>query len=111
MTILNDTVALTPSAALEVQRMLKNETTGKLLRIYVEAGGCSGLEYGLVFDKPRESDHRAECHGVQVLVDDFSMNYLRGAIVEFSDDLNNSGFKITNPNAKQSCGCGKSFEV
>ena len=111
MTILNDTVNLTQSAILEVQRMLKKETAGKLLRIYVEAGGCSGLEYGLIFDEPRENDHRADCRGMQVLVDNFSMNYLRGAIVEFSDDLNDSGFKITNPNAKQSCGCGKSFEV
>ena len=70
--------------------MLKNETTGNLLRIYVEPGGCSGLEYGLIFDEPREKDRRTECYGVQVLVDEFSMNYLRGALVEFSDDLNKS---------------------
>ena len=111
MSDLNNTVTLTPDAATQVQRMLKTEEEGKLLRVYVEAGGCSGLEYGLVFDEAREKDHRAECHGVQFLVDDFSMNYLRGTVVDFSDDLNNSGFKINNPNAKQSCGCGKSFEV
>ncbi len=111
MSDINNAVTRTPDAATEVQRMLKTEEKGKLLRVYVEAGGCSGLEYGLVFDAPREKDHRAECHGVQVLVDDFSINYLRGTVVDFSDDLNNSGFKIKNPNAKQSCGCGKSFEV
>ena len=111
MSDLNNTITLTPDAATQVQRMLKTEEGGKMLRVYVEAGGCSGLEYGLVFDEPREKDHRSECHGVQFLVDEFSMNYLRGTVVDFSDDLNNSGFKINNPNAKQSCGCGKSFEV
>ena len=86
MNALNDTVNMTPSAALEVKRMMEKETPGKLLRVYVEAGGCSGLEYGLVFDEPRDKDRRMECCGVQVLVDEFSMNYLRGATVEFTDD-------------------------
>ena len=104
-------VSLTEPAVMEVQRMLQKEEEGKRLRVYVEAGGCSGMQYGLVFDEPRDKDHRTECQGVEVLVDEFSANYLRGTVVDFSDDLNDSGFKITNPNAKLSCGCGNSFEV
>ena len=104
-------LSLTESAADEVCRMIAKEEDGKQLRVYVESGGCSGMQYGLVFDEPREKDHHILSRGVGVLVDDFSANYLRGTIVDFSDDLNESGFKIRNPNAKQSCGCGKSFEV
>jgi len=109
---MNDTIVkLTETAAGEVKRMMETEEPHKRLRVYVESGGCSGMQYGLVFDEPREKDHRGQCHGVEVLVDDFSKDYLEGTVVDFSDDLNDSGFKILNPNAKQSCGCGKSFEV
>lgn len=106
-------VSLTEDAASEVKSMLQNDAAnaGKTLRVYVEKGGCSGLQYGLVFDEQRENDRRAEFFGVPVLVDDFSASYLRGAVVDFSDSLNSGGFKITNPNARQSCGCGNSFEA
>ena len=104
-------VSLTENAANEVRRMLAKEEPHKRLRVYVEQGGCSGMQYGLVFDEPRDKDRRGKCHGVDALVDEFSANYLQGTVVDFSDGLNDSGFKITNPNAKQSCGCGKSFEV
>lgn len=89
----------------------KPENAGKHLRVYVEKGGCSGMQYGMTFDEQREGDNLAEMHGVTVLVDAFSANYLRGTVVDFSDALTDGGFKITNPNAKQSCGCGKSFEA
>jgi iron-sulfur cluster assembly accessory protein len=104
-------VALTPGAAQEIKAMLARETdpAGKALRVYVEQGGCSGLQYGMVFDQFREGDWRAEQHGVPVLVDAFSADYLRGCVIDFSDALTGGGFKISNPNAKQSCGCGKSF--
>jgi len=103
-------VSVTESAAAEVKSLLEQpENTGKLLRIFVEQGGCSGMQYGMVFDEKRDGDFLAEQHGVRVLVDAFSAKYLQGTVVDFSDALTSGGFKISNPNAKQSCGCGKSF--
>ena len=103
-------VELTASAAEEVKTLIaKPENAGKTLRVYVEQGGCSGMQYSMVFDEARPDDLSAEMHGVSVLVDPFSAQYIRGAKVDFSDSLTAGGFKITNPNASQSCGCGKSF--
>ena len=87
------------------------ESQAKTLRIFVEQGGCSGFQYGMVFDEKRDEDHVLEFFGDTVLVDDFSANYMKGAVVDYNDSLNDAGFKIKNPNAKQSCGCGNSFEV
>ena len=103
-------VQLTPMAVEEVKSLLgKPENAGKLLRVYVEKGGCSGMQYSMVFDEKRPDDLAAEMQGVSVLVDPFSAQYIRGAVVDFSDSLTAGGFKISNPNARQSCGCGKSF--
>jgi iron-sulfur cluster assembly protein/iron-sulfur cluster insertion protein len=103
-------VRLSSRAAAEVRsRVATPENTGKTLRLYVEQGGCSGMQYGLVFDEPRAGDLSAEQDGVTVLVDAISAEFLRGTIVEFSEDLTAGGFKLINPNAKESCGCGKSF--
>jgi iron-sulfur cluster assembly accessory protein len=105
-------ISLTPSAAEEVKSILTQpENAGKTLRIYVEQGGCSGMQYSMTFDEKRPDDWSAEMHGVSVLVDPFSAKYLRGTVVDFSNALTGGGFKISNPNAKQSCGCGKSFEA
>jgi iron-sulfur cluster assembly accessory protein len=106
-------VSLTESAANQVKAMLAKEpdSAGKGLRVYVENGGCSGMQYGMVFDEQREGDLVGEEHGVAVVVDPFSAKYIRGAVVDYSDSLTSGGFKIGNPNARQSCGCGKSFEV
>ena len=106
-------VRLTESAANHIRELLANdnENVGKTLRVFVEGGGCSGMQYGMVFDEKREDDSAAEFYGVSVLVDPFSANYLRGAVVDFKDELTGGGFKISNPNARQSCGCGKSFEA
>jgi iron-sulfur cluster assembly protein len=105
-------IMLTPSAAQEVKSILTQpENAGRTLRIYVEQGGCSGMQYSMVFDEKRPDDLATEMHGVSVLVDPFSAKYLRGTVVDFSDALTGGGFKISNPNAKQSCGCGKSFEA
>lgn len=109
-TVAEPVVSLTPSAAEEVKLILeKPENAGKTLRVYVEQGGCSGMQYGMVFDEPRPDDFAAVIHGVSVLVDPFSAQYVRGAVVDFNDSLTAGGFKISNPNARQSCGCGKSF--
>jgi iron-sulfur cluster assembly accessory protein len=103
-------ISLTAAAAAEVKGLLeKPENAGKLLRVYVEQGGCSGMQYSMTFDERRPDDLACEFQGVSVLVDPFSANYLRGSVVDFSDSLTGGGFKVTNPNARQSCGCGKSF--
>jgi iron-sulfur cluster assembly accessory protein len=103
-------VAISENAAGEVRSLLeKPENAGKTLRVYVEQGGCSGMQYSMVFDERRPDDFAVEMHGVSVLVDPFSAQYIRGAVVDFSDSLTAGGFKISNPNARQSCGCGKSF--
>ena len=105
-------VTLTQSAAERVRSLLEQpENSEKNFRVYVEDGGCSGMQYGMVFDQPRADDLHAEFYGVQVLVDPFSADYLNGAVVDYVDSLNNGGFKISNPKARHSCGCGRSFEA
>ena len=106
-------VTLTESAAQEIKARLAADPqgAGKGLRLYVEKGGCSGMQYGMVFDERRPDDIEAAFFGVSVWVDAFSADYLRGSVVDFSDALTGGGFKITNPQAAQSCGCGKSFET
>jgi iron-sulfur cluster assembly accessory protein len=103
-------VSLTQHAAGEVRSMLqKPENAGKALRLFVEQGGCSGMQYSMVFDERRPDDFAGEAFGIPFLVDPFSAKYLRGAVVDFNDSLTGGGFKVTNPNARESCGCGKSF--
>ena len=81
----------------------------KLLRIFVEAGGCSGFEYGMSFDEPKEGDQQLESNGVRFLIDATSFEYLDGSEVHFDDGLAGKGFEIRNPNATSTCGCGRSF--
>lgn len=111
--IINEPViAITENAAAEIKSMAENpDNQGKFLRVYVEQGGCSGMQYSMTFDEKRPDDLAVEMHGVAVLVDPFSAKYLRGTVVDFSEALTGGGFKLNNPNAKQSCGCGKSFEA
>jgi iron-sulfur cluster assembly accessory protein len=106
-------VSLTQSAADHIRSMQaeQSENAGKALRVYVEGGGCSGLQYGMVFDEQRDGDLASESFGVQVLVDATSVDYVRGAVIDYSDALTGGGFKIQNPKARSSCGCGKSFEA
>ena len=109
---IDSVVTLSASALEEVKSLLAQpENLGKNLRVYVEQGGCSGMQYSLVFDEKRPDDLSSDTLGVSVLVDPFSAKFIRGAVVDFSDALTGGGFKITNPNARQSCGCGKSFEA
>jgi len=103
-------ISLTLSAAKKIEN-LQNETADatKRLRIFVEAGGCSGLEYGMSFDSAKEGDQELESQGVNFLMDATSLAYLEGSIVDFDDGLQGKGFEIKNPNAKTTCGCGRSF--
>lgn len=105
-------VTLTPQAVGEVKSLMASpENSSKYMRFYVEQGGCSGMQYGMVFDEKRDGDLVSEQDGVTVLIDPVSLDYLKGTVVDFSDAMTGGGFKISNPNARQSCGCGKSFEV
>jgi len=109
-TIAEPVIRLTAEAAERVKSLLAQpDNAGKQFRVYVEQGGCSGMQYSMTFDELRPDDASTEMHGVSVLVDPFSAQYLQGAVVDYNDSLNGGGFKISNPNAQQSCGCGKSF--
>jgi iron-sulfur cluster assembly accessory protein len=81
------------------------EAQGKELRIFVQAGGCSGLQYGFTFDEHQEGDTVVESSGITVLVDPMSAPHLSGAQVDFVDDERGTGFIVDNPNAAPSCGC------
>jgi iron-sulfur cluster assembly protein len=107
-------LALTPVAAAKVKQLMAEEPdAGSLvLRVAIQGGGCSGFQYGLGFDSgPAEGDHELSLEGVNVVVDPYSAPYLRGATIDFLNGLQESGFKIDNPNAVSSCGCGHSFQV
>ena len=92
-----------------------DEAKGKQLRVSVRSGGCSGFEYAFTFNTPREGDTRIpQCAGeltIDVLVDQFSIPYLDGCIVDYWEDFSGNGFKVTNPNAAATCGCGHSFSA
>ena len=77
--------------------------------MFIENGGCSGFQYGMSFDLPKEGDQEFVTEGVPVLMDATSLVYLSGSSVDFDDGLHGKGFEIKNPNAQSTCGCGKSF--
>lgn len=103
-------ITLTDSAVEQIQKLAEEKASeGQQLRILVEAGGCSGFEYGMSFDEPKEDDQQLESNGVSFLVDATSFEYLDGCEVDFDDGLNGKGFEVRNPNATSTCGCGRSF--
>jgi iron-sulfur cluster assembly protein len=106
-------INLTPAAANAVQELLaKRNLEGYALRVFVSGGGCSGFQYGMALeDNIRDTDLVSEQHGVKLVVDEISINYLAGAEVDYVDEIMGSGFKITNPNAVATCGCGSSFRT
>jgi iron-sulfur cluster assembly accessory protein len=107
-------LSITPTAAAKVMELMAEEPDAEslVLRVAIQGGGCSGFQYGLGFDSgPAEGDHELFLEGVRVVVDPYSAPYLRGATVDFMNGLQESGFKIDNPNAVSSCGCGHSFQV
>ncbi len=106
-------ITLTESAAVKVKQLLEtNIRQGNALRVRVTAGGCSGLRYELAFDsQAADSDEQIEQRGVRLLVDAKSAAYLADITLDYADGLNESGFKILNPSAKSTCGCGESFGV
>ena len=105
-------VSLTPAAAAKIRDLMAGEDDVSVLRVAIEGGGCSGFQYGLGFDRgAQEGDHEFECEGVTVVVDPFSAPYLSGAQVDYLETIQESGFKIENPNVVSACGCGHSFQV
>lgn len=106
-------ITMTPAAVARIKALMaEKQLEGYALRIFVAGGGCSGLQYGMAFDNsPQEEDNIAHVEGLTVLVDPVSLQYIRGANVDFVDGLMSSGFRIDNPNAVATCGCGNSFRT
>ncbi|HLJ55318.1 MAG TPA: iron-sulfur cluster insertion protein ErpA [Chthonomonadaceae bacterium] len=104
-------VTLSERAAEEIRGLLDRQgKSDAALRVFVSGGGCSGLNYGMAIDDSiEEGDVVYNCHGVKVVVDPMSVNYIKGASVDYVEDVMGGGFKIDNPNAVRSCGCGSSF--
>lgn len=105
-------INLTASAADAVRELFNQRNLeGYALRVFISGGGCSGYQYGMALDDNiRESDHVEESNGIQILVDDVSINYLAGSTVDFIEDPMGGGFKIENPNTISSCGCNQSYQ-
>ena len=103
-------ITLTDSAVAQIRQLQADQADeGQQLRIFVEAGGCSGFEYGMSFDQCKDGDQQLESNGVAFLVDETSLEYLDGSVVDFDDGLSGKGFEVRNPNASSTCGCGRSF--
>lgn len=106
-------ITVTPKAAEKIAEFIKEEKENpEYLRVYVQGGGCSGLSYGMGFETKKEEDDMViEEHGVKLLIDSYSIDYLKGANVDYVESLMGSGFKINNPNVTKSCSCGSSFST
>ncbi len=105
-------IQVTESAVRMVRRIMEKEgKPGAMLRVGVKGGGCSGFSYHMACEaERREGDAESSFHGLQVLVDPHSLEFLNGLILDYQDGLN-SGFEWKNPNAKKSCSCGEAFDV
>ena len=103
-------ISLTESAANKIRSLQQeNGVENEYMRLSVEPGGRSGMEYAMSFASRDDEDEVIESHGVQVIVDGVSLTYLEGTEVHFDDGLHGKGFEIRNPNAQNTCGCGRSF--
>ncbi len=106
-------LTVTPVAAAKILELLQaRNIPGYALRVFVAGGGCSGLQYGMAFEEgPQELDTVVESDGVRLLVDPTSIMYVGGSTIDFVDSLMGGGFRIDNPNAVSTCGCGSSFRT
>ena len=105
-------VSVSERAARRIGEILTAEAPGTMLRVSVEGGGCSGFQYRFDMEKTREPDDFViSRNGATVLIDPIALRYLEGAEIDFVDDLIGASFKIANPNATASCGCGTSFSI
>jgi iron-sulfur cluster assembly protein len=106
-------INVTDSAVRQLQSLLSQraENSRKGLRVQVAKGGCSGLHYEMTLDEKKDGDAVVERNGMQFFIDGDSVPYLRDATLDFSDGLTGTGFRVVNPNASRTCGCGSSFET
>jgi iron-sulfur cluster assembly accessory protein len=105
-------ITVTERAARRIGDILRSEPSGAMLRLSVQGGGCSGFQYKFDIDRAKGDDDVAITrNGVTVLVDSVSLQYLAGSEIDFVDDLIGAAFKVNNPKAKASCGCGTSFSL
>lgn len=106
-------VSMTPAAAARVQELVREEKTdGLMLRLAISGGGCSGFSYGFSLDGAQTADDRVfEFHGAKLVIDETSLDLLKGSQIDYVDDLMAKSFRITNPNASSTCGCGTSFSL
>jgi iron-sulfur cluster assembly accessory protein len=106
-------ITVTESAANKIKELLAEEgKSDSGLRVFVQGGGCSGFQYGLMIEEGGGvGDQAFECNGIRLFVDPVSVSYLKGAEVDFVDTITGGGFTIKNPNATSTCGCGQSFNV
>ncbi len=106
-------LTLTENAIKKVKEFYETDQSlqGKPLRVFVEKGGCSGFQYGFAFDDKKDGDIELPVTELKVIVDHESSEMLKGSVIDYKEDFSGSGFAITNPNAKKSCGCGNSFEA
>ena len=105
-------IALTERAARRISEIMAREPEGSMLRISVNGGGCSGFGYAFDVDRTRQDDDLViERDGAKVVVDEVSIQYMDGSVIDFVDDLIGQSFKIQNPHAVASCGCGTSFSL
>jgi iron-sulfur cluster assembly accessory protein len=112
MTQAAEQVTVTERAARRIGEILRREPPGTMLRLSVEGGGCSGFQYRFDMDRSREPDDAViDRDGVVLLIDKVSLGYLAGSEVDFVDDLIGAAFRVNNPQAKASCGCGTSFAL
>ena len=103
-------ITITESAITKLQEIMQDEPSDTVLRVFVQGGGCSGFEYGFTLDtEVNEDDFDFEFGPIKVLVDSMSSQYLQGAVIDYTEDLMGGNFKIKNPNAETTCGCGSSF--
>ena len=105
-------VTLSESAAQRIRAIGEAEGRAMMLRVAVDGGGCSGFQYRFdLVDRPEDDDLKIERDGAAALVDEVSLALLKGSVIDFVDELAGAEFRIRNPNAKSSCGCGVSFSI
>jgi len=106
-------ITLSEKAVEKIGELLAGQPDGaeQALRVAVRGGGCSGFQYALAFDRPKDDDHVFEAEGVAVVVDKVSMQFVFGSEVDYVEGLQGAGFQVNNPNVVAACGCGSSFQV
>lgn len=114
-TLSTDLISMTPTAVTQLRELISQQEEASPnigLRVFVYPGGCSGMSYGMAFeDQPADDDFTIDVQGIKLYVDEQSAQYVGGSKIDYEDSLMGGGFRILNPNAVRSCGCGNSFDT